>query len=125
MITLAQEMTINFIIGGATLGVITYLVKYLKPEIGAIVWAAPVILVPTILALWLNNTETIRIANFVGSAIPNVLLIVLWQVTFIVLLVKFKMGVIKSVFYSLFAWIIIATLLYKSGIYNYFKISIA
>ena len=125
MITLAQEMTINFIIGGATLGVITYLVKYLKPEIGAIVWAAPVILVPTILALWLNNTETIRIANFVGSAIPNVLLIVLWQVTFIVLLVKFKMGVLKSVFYSLFAWIIIATLLYKSGIYNYFKISIA
>ena len=125
MITLAQEMTINFIIGGATLGVITYLVKYLKPEIGAIVWAAPVILVPTVLALWLNNTETIRIANFVGSAIPNVLLIVLWQVTFIVLLVKFKMGVIKSVFYSLFAWIIIATLLYKSGIYNYFKISIA
>ena len=125
MITLAQEMTINFIIGGATLGVITYLVKYLKPEIGAIVWAAPVILVPTILALWLNNTETIKIANFVGSAIPNVLLIVLWQVTFIVLLVKFKMGVIKSVFYSLFAWIIIATLLYKSGIYNYFKISIA
>ena len=125
MITLAQEMTINFIIGGATLGVITYLVKYLKPEIGAIVWAAPVILVPTILALWLNNTETIRIANFVGSAIPNVLLIVLWQVTFIVLLVKFKMGVIKSVFYSLIAWIIIATLLYKSGIYNYFKISIA
>ena len=125
MITLAQELTINFIIGGATLGVITYLVKYLKPEIGAIVWAAPVILVPTVLALWLNNTETIRIANFVGSAIPNVLLIVLWQVTFIVLLVKFKMGVIKSVFYSLFAWIIIATLLYKSGIYNYFKISIA
>ena len=125
MITLAQEMTINFIIGGATLGVITYLVKYLKPEIGAIVWAAPVILVPTVLALWLNNTETIKIANFVGSAIPNVLLIVLWQVTFIVLLVKFKMGVIKSVFYSLFAWIIIATLLYKSGIYNYFKISIA
>ena len=125
MITLAQEMTINFIIGGATLGVITYLVKYLKPEIGAIVWAAPVILVPTILALWLNNTETIRIANFVGSAIPNVLLIVLWQVTFIVLLVKFKMGVIKSVFYSLIAWIIIATLLYKSGLYNYFKISIA
>ena len=125
MITLAQEMTINFLIGGATLGVITYLVKYLKPEIGAIVWAAPVILVPTILALWLNNTETIRIANFVGSAIPNVLLIVLWQVTFIVLLVKFKMGVIKSVFYSLFAWIIIAVLLYKSGIYNYFKISIA
>jgi len=125
MITLAQEMTINFIIGGSTLGVITYLVKYLKPEIGAIVWAAPVILVPTILALWLNNTETIKIANFVGSAIPNVLLIVLWQVTFIVLLVKFKMGVIKSVFYSLFAWIIIATLLYKSGIYNYFKISIA
>ena len=125
MITLAQEMTINFIIGGATLGVITYLVKYLKPEIGAIVWAAPVILVPTVLALWLNNTETIRIANFVGSAIPNVLLIVLWQVTFIVLLVKLKMGVIKSVFYSLFAWIIIAVLLYKSGIYNYFKISIA
>ena len=125
MISLAQEMTINFIIGGATLGVITYLVKYLKPEIGAIVWAAPVILVPTVIALWLNNTETIRIANFVGSAIPNVLLIVLWQVTFIVLLVKFKMGVIKSVFYSLFAWIIIATLLYKSGIYNYFKISIA
>ena len=125
MITLAQELTINFIIGGATLGVITYLVKYLKPEIGAIVWAAPVILVPTVLALWLNNTETIRIANFVGSAIPNVLLIVLWQVTFIVLLVKFKMGVIKSVFYSLFAWIIIATLLYKSGLYNYFKISIA
>ena len=125
MITLAQEMTINFIIGGVTLGVITYLVKYLKPEIGAIVWAAPVILVPTVLALWLNNTETIRIANFVGSAIPNVLLIVLWQVTFIVLLVKYKMGVIKSVFYSLIAWIIIATLLYKSGIYNYFKISIA
>ena len=125
MITLAQEMTINFVIGGGTLGVITYLVKYLKPEIGAIVWAAPVILVPTILALWLNNTETIRIANFVGSAIPNVLLIVLWQVTFIVLLVKFKMGVIKSVFYSLFAWIVIATLLYKSGLYNYFKISIA
>ena len=125
MISLAQEMSINFLIGGGTLGVITYLVKYLKPEIGAIVWAAPVILVPTVLALWINNTETIKIANFVGSAIPNVLLIVLWQVTFITLLIKFKMGVIKSVFYSLLAWIIIATLLYKSGIYNYFKISVA
>ena len=125
MITLAQEMTINFIIGGGTLGVITYLVKYLKPEIGSIVWAAPVILVPTVLALWLNNTETVKIANFVGSAIPNVFLIVLWQVAFIALLVKYKMGVIKSVCYSLIAWLIIAILLYKSGIYNYFKISVA
>ena len=125
MITLAQEMTINFLIGGGTLGLITYLVKYLKPEIGSIVWAAPVILVPTVLALWLNNTKTVKIANFVGSAIPNVFLIVLWQVAFITLLVKFKMGVIRSIVISLLAWIIIAVLLYKSGIYNYFKISVA
>ena len=125
MLNLAQELSLNFLIGGGTLGLITYLVKYLKPEIGSIVWAAPVILVPTILALWLNNTKTIKIANFVGSAIPNVLLIVLWQVAFITLLVKFKMGVIRSVMISLSAWIIIAVLLYKSGIYDYFKISVA
>ena len=125
MLNLAQELSLNFLIGGGTLGLITYLVKYLKPEIGSIVWAAPVILVPTILALWLNNTKTIKIANFVGSAIPNVLLIVLWQVAFITLLVKFKMGVIRSVTISLVGWLIVAVLLYKSGIYDYFKISVA
>ena len=79
-----QELTMNFVIGGLTLSIIAYLVKYLEPELGSIVWAAPVILVPTIIMLWLNNTENIRIANFVGSAIPNVLLIILWQVSFIV-----------------------------------------
>ena len=124
MISLKQELGVNFIIGGATLSLIAYLVKYVKPEIGSIVWAAPIILVPTIIMLWLTNTNKVKIANFVGSSIPNVLLIVLWQISFIILLVELKKGVICSIVVSLLIWILVVMLLYKTGLYSYFQLEL-
>ena len=77
MSSLKVEMAINFILGGIILSCITYLVKYVEPEIGSIVWAAPVLLIPSVILLWFYNVNDTTIANLVYSCMPNVLLIIL------------------------------------------------
>jgi hypothetical protein len=119
-----KEIIINFFIGGLMLSSITYLVKYVKPEIGALIWAAPIILIPSILLLWCNNVSNKKICNFIYIAIPYLALTVIWQISFIYIMknkgyLNDKYGVIKVIIISMFIWTIFALLFYYSKIHNY------
>ena len=124
MTSLKTEMILNFFIGGIILSIITFAVKYVSPEIGSIIWAAPVLLLPTVILLWLNNVNNTKIANFIYCGIPNIILIILWQLTFIFLLTKMNYHMLLSVILSLIIWMIVAILFYKYDIYKFVKIKI-
>lgn len=126
MIPLIIEITTNFIVGGFIVALITYCVKYTKPEIGALIWAAPVILLPTVLLLWYNDVSNKTIGDFVLIAIPYLFLTVIWQISFTLLLryTIFKNdsnGVIKAIVISLVVWGVFALLFYCSNIHEYIK----
>ena len=55
--TLKNELISSFLLGGTMVMLVTYLVKYLNPEIGAIVWSIPIMLFPTIVVLWNTNVS--------------------------------------------------------------------
>ena len=122
MSSLKVEMAINFILGGIILSCITYLVKYVKPEIGSIVWAAPVLLIPSVILLWFYNVNDTKIANLVYSCMPNVLLIISWQIFFLTMFTYFKLGVLVSCIISLGLWLLLALTFYKLNIYKHFTI---
>jgi hypothetical protein len=124
MTSLKNELILNFFIGGIILSMITFAVKYVSPEIGSIIWAAPVLLLPTVILLWLNNVNNTTIANFIYCGIPNIILIILWQLTFIFLLTKMNYHMVLSVILSLIIWIIVAILFYRYDIYKFIKIKI-
>ena len=127
MNTFKTEVLISFIVGGILLSSITYIVKYIKPEIGALVWAAPIILIPSIIILWCNNVENDKICNFIYIAIPYLFLTVIWQVSFIYIMkysgfLNDKYGVIKVTIISLIIWFLFALLFYYSNIHRYLVI---
>ena len=124
MTSIKKELVINFFIGGIILSTITFAVKYVSPEVGSIIWAAPVILLPAVIMLWLNNVNNKTIANFIYCGIPNIILIILWQLSFIFLLTKMKYHMIVSIILSLVIWISVAVLFYKYDIYKFVKIKI-
>lgn len=121
------EIIISFFIGGFILASITYLVKYLEPAIGALVWAAPIILLPSVLLLWFHNVSNENIGLYIYTSIPYFLLTLIWQVTFILLLKRTKYlddknGVIKTSIISLIVWTIFAIVFYYSNIHKLIKI---
>lgn len=121
------EIIISFFIGGVILASITYLVKYLKPAVAALVWASPIILLPSVLILWCNSVPNKTIGSFVYISMPYLLLTLIWQVSFILLLKNTKYlddknGVIKTIIISLIVWVIFAIVFYYSNIHKYLKL---
>jgi hypothetical protein len=127
MNNLLTEIIVSFIIGGSIMASITYLVKYLEPAIGALVWAAPIILLPSVFLLWFHNVSNENIGLYIYTSIPYFLLTMLWQVTFVLLLKKTKYlndknGVIKASIISLIVWTIFAFIFYYSKFHKLIKI---
>jgi hypothetical protein len=118
------EVLISFFIGGFLLSTITYLVKYLEPALAALVWASPIILLPSVVLLWNNKVANKTIGNFVFMSIPYLILTFIWQISFIVILKKTRYleesnGVIYAVVISIIIWILFALLFYYSNIHKY------
>ena len=111
-----NELVINFILGGIILSSITYLVKYVSSELAAIIWASPILLVPSIIILWNNNTANDNIIDFVKIAIPYIFITLLWMVLFILICkknIKQNNCIITSILFSSIIWGVIVFILYK------------
>ena len=111
-----NELVINFILGGIILSSITYLVKYVSSELAAIIWASPILLVPSIIILWNNNTANDNIIDFVKIAIPYIFITLLWMVLFILIFkknIKHNYCIITSILFSSIIWGVIVCILYK------------
>ena len=61
---LNNELITSFFIGGVMVATITYFIKQAKPEIGAILWSIPTLLIPTLLILWKTNVEKRKLLTF-------------------------------------------------------------
>ena len=114
-----DEVVTSFFIGGTLLATITYLVKYLEPAFAALVWASPIILLPSVILLWNNNVSNKTIGTFVYISIPYFILTIIWQVSFILILKKTDYlhqsnGVLYASLFSIIIWIFFAMLVYYS-----------
>ena len=107
-----NELILYFIVGGITISVITLLVKYVNNDAGALIWSAPVILLPSIILLYYSNVQTKKIGKFVYISIPYLFLTLLWQITFVIL-ISYNFSFFKSIIISLFVWLIIAVIWYN------------
>ena len=58
------ETLFNFFVGGLVIGSITFCVRHLTPELGALVWAAPVLLLPSIILLYYHGEPNDKLAYF-------------------------------------------------------------
>lgn len=122
--TLQSEVITSFFIGGFLLATITYLAKYLEPALAALVWASPIILLPSVVILWNNKVANKTIMNFVFISIPYLILTVIWQISFILILKKTSYlekpnGIIYAAIISIIIWILFALLFYYSNIHKY------
>ena len=117
------ELIISFILGGIILSSITYFAKYVSKEIASIIWAAPILLIPSILILWMSKEKNSNIIEFVNISILYIFITILWMILFISISkknIKHKYCVIKSILLSSVIWCFIVTILYKINIINYF-----
>ena len=109
---IVKEAIINFFVGGTVVSLVTILAKYVNHDISALIWAAPIILLPTVLLLYHSNVEPKKIGKFVHTAIPFLFLTVVWQSAFIFLLFN-KFTFYSSILYYLLIWCIFAYLWYN------------
>ena len=121
---LLNELIISFITGGVMVSAVTFISKYTSEELGSIIWAAPITLVPSIILLWYNKLENIKIINFVTRTIPYLTLTFLWIIFFKLIIKKYDMKdkycVIKCVIICSIIWILLALILYNLQLHNYF-----
>lgn len=114
---LLNELVISFITGGLMVSTVTFIAKYTSQELGSIIWAAPITLVPSIILLWYNKLENIKIINFVTRTIPYLTLTFLWIIFFKLIIKKYdkkdKYCVIKCVIICSIIWILLALILYN------------
>ena len=114
---LLNELIISFITGGVMVSAVTFIAKYTSEELGSIIWAAPITLVPSIILLWYNKLENIKIINFVTRTIPYLTLTFLWIIFFKLIIKKYDMKdkycVIKCVIICSIIWILLALILYN------------
>lgn len=118
------EILSSFLVGGLLMSSTTYTVKYVEPALGALIWAAPIILLPSVILLWCNNVNNERIGNFIYMSLPYLILTVIWQISFIMLLKYTKYyndtnGVIKVTIISLLIWLFFAYILYYFNFHKY------
>jgi hypothetical protein len=121
---LTNELITSFILGGIILSSITYVSKHVSIEMASIIWAAPVLLIPSILILWQNKEKNSNIIDFVNISILYVFITILWMILFIKISKKninHQYCVIKSILFSSIIWCFIVTILYKINIINYFN----
>ena len=117
--TLNSELLISFIIGGIMVATITYFVKKTHPEIGAIIWSLPTLLLPSIIILWKTNVEKKKIRDFLIIAIPYILLTLAWIISFVICLNK--MLFVNALVCSFCSWGVVALLFYTLRVHYYMK----
>ena len=119
------ETLLNFFVGGLVIGGITFCVRYLTPELGALVWAAPILLLPSVILLHCHGEPNKRLAYFTILALPYLSLTVIWQICFYLLLknkniINRKYGFQIAVIGSVLVWCIVAYIFYKYEIQKLF-----
>ena len=117
--SLNNEFITSFLIGGTMVAAITYFIKQAKPEIGAILWSIPTLLIPTLLILWKTNVEKTKIINFLIVAMPYMLLTIAWVISFIICLKK--MHFMNALACSFVSWGVIALIFYILRVHYYMK----
>ena len=119
------ETLFNFFVGGLVIGSITFCVRHLTPELGALVWAAPILLLPSVILLHCHGEPNDKLAYFTILALPYLILTVIWQIGFYLILshkdiIDNKYGFLIAVFGSILLWCIVAYIFYTYEIQTYF-----
>lgn len=118
-----NELITSFILGGIILASITYFAKYVSKEMASIIWAAPVLLIPSILILWMSKENNSNIVEFVHLSVIYGFITMFWMILFIFVCkknIKNKYCVIKSILFSSIIWCIIVYIFYKKKIIKHF-----
>lgn len=119
------ETLFNFFVGGLVIGSITFCVRHLTPELGALVWAAPILLLPSVILLHYHGEPNNKLAYFTVLALPYLVLTVIWQIGFYLILsnkdiINYKYGFLIAVFGSILLWLLVAYIFYTYEIQTYF-----
>ena len=119
------ETIFNFFVGGLVIGGITFCVRYLSPELGALVWAAPILLLPSVILLHCHGEPNDKLAHFTILALPYLSLTIIWQIGFYLILshkniINRKYGFTIAVVGSVLLWCIVAYFFYVYEIQTYF-----
>ena len=120
---LLNELIISFILGGVILASITYFAKYVSTEMASIIWAAPVLLIPSILILWFSKENNSNIVEFVYLSIIYGFITMFWMILFVIISnknIKNKNCVLNSMLLSTIIWCIIVCVFYKFNIIKHF-----
>ena len=117
------EIILSFITGGLIVSLVCYATKYMSPQLGALLWAAPIILLPSIILMYYQKVDNKRIASFIYISIPYLFLTLVFQIIFLLILCQTKLleknnGVIIAALLSILLWMGVAYLVYNSNIHK-------
>lgn len=116
---IAQELIVNFILGGSIISLITYTAKYMDKKTSALIWSFPTLLVVSLCSMWYMKMRETEINEFVVTCIPSLFLGFTWLITFIMCMKKYNFT--HSLVYTILIWSILAFVFYKFDIFNIFK----
>ena len=64
---LGKQLLYNFVLGGLTVALTSYIGTFVSPVMGAIIWAFPVTIIPSIFFMRVQNKSNKYIARFLVS----------------------------------------------------------
>lgn len=116
---IAQELIVNFILGGSIVSLITYTAKYMDKKTSALIWSFPTLLVVSLCSMWYMKMRETEINELAVTCIPSLFLGFAWLITFIMCMKKYDFA--HSLVYTILMWCILAFAFYKFDIFNIFK----
>tara|TARA_B100000123_G_scaffold211207_1_gene160136 strand:- start:551 stop:931 length:381 start_codon:yes stop_codon:yes gene_type:complete len=114
-----KEILVSFLVGGTITALITYLVKYVKPEYGSMIIASPKIFIPTIILLVIIGGPYKKTEEYIFNCLPYMIILTIWLFLFITLIKILKINDNNAKF---IITIVIAIILYISLSCGYYKV---
>ena len=108
---IAQELIVNFILGGSIVSLITYTAKYMDKKTSALIWSFPTLLVASLCSMWYMKMRETDINELAITCIPSLFLTLVWLITFIMCMKKYNF--VNSIIYTILIWCIVTYVFYK------------